>query len=153
MSFGVMGGPMQAQGHVQMTLRTQLWGQDPQSAVDAPRWRVTSGVEVAVEATVSAATREALAARGHVISVESPDIAFGFGGAQIVQRIPGGYGRRVRPAQGRASSWLLRAPSPNVGHIAVCAGWCPDGSFELLPCWMLYDATCRLAIHLPVREP
>ncbi len=43
MSFGVMGGPMQAQGHLQMTLRTQLWGQDPQTAADAPRWRVLSG--------------------------------------------------------------------------------------------------------------
>jgi gamma-glutamyltranspeptidase/glutathione hydrolase len=44
MSFGVMGGPMQAQGHVQMVLRTQLFGQDPQMAADAPRWRVTDGL-------------------------------------------------------------------------------------------------------------
>src|SRR3546814_5860696 len=29
MSFGVMGGPMQAQGHVQMVVRTQLHGQNP----------------------------------------------------------------------------------------------------------------------------
>ena len=29
MSFGVMGGPMQAQGHIQLILRTELWGQDP----------------------------------------------------------------------------------------------------------------------------
>ena len=43
MSFGVMGGPMQAQGHMQMVLRTQLYGQDPQMAADAPRWRVTDG--------------------------------------------------------------------------------------------------------------
>ncbi|MEO0381879.1 MAG: gamma-glutamyltransferase family protein, partial [Pseudomonadota bacterium] len=46
MSFGVMGGPMQAQGHVQMTLRTQLWDQDPQMAADAPRWRVVEGLGV-----------------------------------------------------------------------------------------------------------
>jgi gamma-glutamyltranspeptidase/glutathione hydrolase len=91
MSFGVMGGPMQAQGHLQMTLRTQLWGQDPQTAADAPRWRVLSGVAVAVEQTMAPETREALAARGHAITIEPPDSAFAFGGAQLIQRIPGGY--------------------------------------------------------------
>jgi hypothetical protein len=54
MSFGVMGGPMQAQGHVQMVLRTQLFGQDPQMAADAPRWRVTEGLGVACETTLPA---------------------------------------------------------------------------------------------------
>ncbi|HEX2555561.1 MAG TPA: gamma-glutamyltransferase family protein [Microvirga sp.] len=91
MSFGVMGGPMQAQGHLQMTLRTQLWGQDPQTAADAPRWRAVSGLAVALEESVEPATREALAALGHKISVEPPDSAFAFGGAQLIQRIPGGY--------------------------------------------------------------
>src|SRR3712207_6409452 len=91
MSFGVMGGPMQAQGHLQMTLRTQLWDQDPQTSADAPRWRVISGLKVAVESTMDAATREALAAMGHRISVEAPDTAFGFGGAQLIHRIDGGY--------------------------------------------------------------
>ncbi|MGX0876589.1 gamma-glutamyltranspeptidase/glutathione hydrolase [Roseovarius sp. MBR-154] len=92
MSFGVMGGPMQAQGHVQMTLRTQLWGQDVQTAADAPRWRVVSGLEVACEAAMSPQTIERLRALGHAITLESPDNAFGFGGAQLVHRLPsGGY--------------------------------------------------------------
>jgi gamma-glutamyltranspeptidase / glutathione hydrolase len=91
MSFGVMGGPMQAQGHLQMTLRTQLWGQDPQTAADAPRWRAVSGLAVAIEAQMPSKVREALAARGHAISVEPPDAAFAFGGAQLIHRIPGGY--------------------------------------------------------------
>jgi gamma-glutamyltranspeptidase/glutathione hydrolase len=91
MSFGVMGGPMQAQGHVQMTLRTQLWGQDPQVAIDAPRWRAISGLKVAIEPALGEATIGALAALGHRISVESPDASFGFGGAQLIQRVPGGY--------------------------------------------------------------
>jgi gamma-glutamyltranspeptidase/glutathione hydrolase len=91
MSFGVMGGPMQAQGHLQMTLRTQFWDQDPQTSADAPRWRVVSGLEVAVESTMDASTREALAAMGHTIGVETPDMAFGFGGAQLIHRIEGGY--------------------------------------------------------------
>lgn len=88
MSFGVMGGPMQAQGHVQMTLRTQLFGQDPQMAVDAPRWRVTQGLGVACETTLPADTIEKLQSMGHDITLETPDNAFGFGGAQLIHRLP-----------------------------------------------------------------
>jgi gamma-glutamyltranspeptidase/glutathione hydrolase len=90
MSFGVMGGPMQAQGHVQMVLRTQLWGQDVQTAADAPRWRFVKGREVACEEAMPPATREALAALGHAITVAAPDSAFGFGGAQLIERLEGG---------------------------------------------------------------
>ena len=92
MSFGVMGGPMQAQGHVQMVLRTQLWGQDPQMAVDAPRWRVTEGLGVACETSMATGTISKLREMGHDITLEAPDNAFGFGGAQLVHRLPGrGY--------------------------------------------------------------
>ncbi|MEM6889052.1 MAG: gamma-glutamyltransferase family protein [Pseudomonadota bacterium] len=87
MSFGVMGGPMQAQGHLQMVLRTHLWGQDPQMAVDAPRWRVTQGLGLALESTLPATTVEALRNRGHGITLEAPDNAFGFGGAQLIHRL------------------------------------------------------------------
>ncbi len=89
-SFGVMGGPMQAQGHVQMVLRTRLWGQDPQTAIDAPRWRFVEGRNVAVETALPQATQAALAELGHVLSVEPPDNAFGFGGAQMITRLAGG---------------------------------------------------------------
>ncbi|MEM8629901.1 MAG: gamma-glutamyltransferase family protein [Pseudomonadota bacterium] len=92
MSFGVMGGPMQPQGHVQMVLRTQLWGQDVQMAADAPRWRVTNGLGVACETTLPTDTLEALASMGHALNLEEPDMAFGFGGAQLIHRLPdGGY--------------------------------------------------------------
>ncbi len=92
MSFGVMGGPMQAQGHVQMVLRTQLWGQDVQMAIDAPRWRATDGLGVAVETTLPSETLDALAAMGHALALEEPDTAFGFGGAQLIHRMSdGGY--------------------------------------------------------------
>ncbi|MGF1501334.1 MAG: gamma-glutamyltransferase family protein [Paracoccaceae bacterium] len=90
MSFGVMGGPMQAQGHLQMALRTELWGQDVQTAADAPRWRVTAGLGLALETSKAPATVEGLRARGHAISLEAPDNAFGFGGAQLIRRLPGG---------------------------------------------------------------
>ncbi|MDP2699127.1 gamma-glutamyltransferase family protein [Thalassospira sp.] len=92
MSFGVMGGPMQSQGHLQMTLRTQLWKQDPQTAADAPRWQALSGLEVAVESSVGDEVIAALKAKGHAIAVETPDSTnFGFGGAQLIARTQAGY--------------------------------------------------------------
>jgi gamma-glutamyltranspeptidase/glutathione hydrolase len=92
MSFGVMGGPMQAQGHLQMVLRTQLWDQDVQMAADAPRWQVTEGLGVACEAAMGRETLEALAAMGHQIDADAPEAAFAFGGAQLIHRLPdGGY--------------------------------------------------------------
>ncbi|MHA3916614.1 gamma-glutamyltransferase family protein [Halovulum sp. GXIMD14793] len=92
MAFGMMGGPIQAQGHVQLLLRTQLWGQDVQSAADAPRWRMIDNLDVACEPTIPQDTLDGLRALGHQITVESPDNVFGFGGAQLVHRVPsGGY--------------------------------------------------------------
>jgi gamma-glutamyltranspeptidase/glutathione hydrolase len=92
MSFGVMGGPMQAQGHVQIVLRTQLWGQDVQTAIDAPRWRFVAGNAVACEPAMPEPVRAALAGLGHEIRLDPPDNAFGFGGAQAIACLPsGGY--------------------------------------------------------------
>lgn len=92
MAFGVMGGMMQAQGHVQMSLRTQLWGQDVQTAADAPRWRVTDGLGVSVEQSMDPKLLQTLTAMGHEITIEKPDLAFGFGGAQLIHRLDaGGY--------------------------------------------------------------
>ncbi|KKL64420.1 hypothetical protein LCGC14_2165210, partial [marine sediment metagenome] len=90
MAYGMMGGPIQAQGHMQLLLRTQLWGQDVQVAADAPRWRMLSGLEVACEPAMKPELLQGLRDLGHVIHVEAPDNAFGFGGAQLVQRLPGG---------------------------------------------------------------
>ncbi|WP_018388158.1 gamma-glutamyltransferase family protein [Ancylobacter sp. FA202] len=91
MAFGLMGGPMQAQGHLQMMLRTQLWRQDPQTASDAPRWRVLAGLDLALESSMNEAAVQGLIRRGHKVVLEAPDASFGFGGAQLVQRIEGGY--------------------------------------------------------------
>lgn len=91
MSFGVMGGPMQAQGHVQMVTRMMVHGQSPQAASDAPRWRFVVNKEVAVESTMPEKTVTALQDLGHVITREAPDNSFGFGGAQLIQRHGAGY--------------------------------------------------------------
>lgn len=90
-SFGVLGGPMQAQGHLQMLLRMNVFGQDPQAASDAPRWRFVSGRKLALEAEMPPETVAALRRLGHEITMESPDQAFAFGGAQIIHRLEHGY--------------------------------------------------------------
>ncbi len=86
MAFGVMGGPMQSQGHLQMALRVLRYGQNPQAAADAPRWRVTGGKGVAVEPSFDAAVVEQLRTRGHEVGVEAGHGVFAFGGAQLVLR-------------------------------------------------------------------
>jgi len=91
-AFGVMGGPMQPQGHLQMVLRTVVWGQNPQAAADAPRWRVLEGRTVSLEAGISAATVSALEAKGHAVTRSTPEESFSFGGAQLIERLAaGGY--------------------------------------------------------------
>jgi gamma-glutamyltranspeptidase/glutathione hydrolase len=91
MAFGVMGGPMQSQGHVQLAVRILRYGQSPQAAADAPRWRVGSGRRVSVEASFPSALVGELRAKGHDIVVETPEAVFGFGGAQAILRTEGGY--------------------------------------------------------------
>lgn len=85
-SFGVMGGPMQAQGHLQMTLRLVDQRQNPQTASDALRWRVGAGRSVALETGMDPRTVQALADLGHDVSVTPPEGSFGFGGAQLIWR-------------------------------------------------------------------
>jgi gamma-glutamyltranspeptidase / glutathione hydrolase len=88
MSFGVMGGPMQAQGHVQMILRMFDYEQNPQVANDAPRWRILEGVSVAVEDFQNGVLDE-LGSLGH--NVRKVSEFGGFGGAQLIYKTQGGY--------------------------------------------------------------
>jgi len=90
-AFGVMGGPIQAQGHLQAFLRMQLWGQDPQLTAEAPRWRFIDGVKVAIEPEADSGVVAELRSRGHDISSEAPEANFGFGGAQIVAATAEGF--------------------------------------------------------------
>ena len=54
MSFGVMGGNMQPQGHVQMVVRLVDYNQNPQACSDAPRWIVNTDFSVSVEESACA---------------------------------------------------------------------------------------------------
>jgi gamma-glutamyltranspeptidase/glutathione hydrolase len=88
MSFGLMGGGMQAQGHVQFLLNHLVFGMDLQPAIDAARFRHLDGQRVAIEAPVGDGVRGALAAMGHVL-VDERQVSFG--GAQAIVRLPRGY--------------------------------------------------------------
>ena len=85
MSFGVMGGNMQPQGHLQTVVRMLDYGQNPQAACDAPRWRYNTGLEINVEATLDKATVQGLQARGHRVEVIN-DSYQDFGAGQFIWR-------------------------------------------------------------------
>ncbi|MFL6678108.1 MAG: gamma-glutamyltransferase family protein [Burkholderiaceae bacterium] len=65
MSFGVMGGNMQPQGHVQTLMRMLRHGQQPQAACDAPRWKVATGLAIDFERTMAPGLVAGLHALGH----------------------------------------------------------------------------------------
>lgn len=90
MAMGVMGGSMQAQGHVQMVARLAAFGQNPQAMSDAPRFRVEPGPVVSLEAHIAPGVAESLRARGHQLSVAGRD-SLDFGAAQMIYRGPDGY--------------------------------------------------------------
>ncbi|MFY1674719.1 gamma-glutamyltransferase family protein [Plantactinospora sp. WMMB334] len=88
--FGVMGGHMQPQGHVQVVSATVDDALDPQAALDRPRWYWHAGRALLVEPGLAAGGDgvERLRARGHEITVEADPSAFGYG--QAIWRLPGG---------------------------------------------------------------
>jgi gamma-glutamyltranspeptidase/glutathione hydrolase len=88
MSFGVMGGSMQAQGHVQLLLNLLVFGMDPQAAADAPRFRHYAGLRVGLEAPVPDSVRAGLTKLGHQVEELPPGSA---GGAQLIIRLDRGY--------------------------------------------------------------
>ena len=83
MSYGVMGGNMQPQGHMQTLVRMLDYQQSPQAACDAPRWRFNAGLEINVEASMNTATVQALSDRGHRMEVIN-DSYQDFGAGQFI---------------------------------------------------------------------
>jgi gamma-glutamyltranspeptidase/glutathione hydrolase len=80
MSFGVMGGDMQPQGHLQSIVRMLDYGQQPQAACDAPRWKVNRDFTIDIESTLNADTARGLQELGHEIkSFDDPYMDFGSG--------------------------------------------------------------------------
>jgi gamma-glutamyltranspeptidase/glutathione hydrolase len=86
--FGVMGAHMQPQGQVQVVIGTVDHGLNPQAALDAPRWRVASGLDVGFEVEVPEHILKGLAARGHAVQIGLSRGMFGRG--QIIWRLDQG---------------------------------------------------------------
>ncbi len=107
-ALGVVGADMQPQGQLQIVSHLEDGGANPQSAVDAPRWRLTETGRVRLESAVPQAVAEALRARGHDVEIAPPG-ASEFGGAQLVMRIGDGSGNGsgdgARDSTGHGNHW------------------------------------------------
>jgi len=86
MSFGVMGGNLQPQGHLQTLVRLLRYGQQPQAACDAPRWKVATGLSIDFEHTMAPDLVAGLRALGHA-SEATLDPYMDFGSGQFIWRL------------------------------------------------------------------
>ncbi len=89
-SFGVMGGFMQPQGHLQVGLNLVDIAMDPQSALDAPRFNWLQGRRVVLEPSVPEDVRAGLVKRGHDLVPRAESGRYQFGGGQVIIRDPEG---------------------------------------------------------------
>lgn len=100
--FGVMGGQMQPQGHVQMIRRLHA-GADPAEAVAHPRWRWMDDGRVLLERGTDEALGGSLRDRGHDVVTDVD--ATQFGGAQMILRGPDGFVAGSDPRKDGCVSW------------------------------------------------
>jgi len=84
--FGVMGGFMQPQGHVQVVMNTVDFDLNPQAALDAPRWQWVKDKTIQVENSFPHYIAQELVAKGHDIQLELENNTFGRG--QVIWRNP-----------------------------------------------------------------
>ena len=116
MSFGLMGGAMQPQGHVQVLVNIIDFGMDVQTAGDAARFnhdggRQPTGVQedlfgtLLVEPGVPTETVEQLRAMGHRVEVNGSGAHFG--GYQAIMRLPNGVyvGATEMRKDGTVAAW------------------------------------------------
>ncbi|WP_374712525.1 gamma-glutamyltransferase family protein [Symbiobacterium terraclitae] len=103
--FGVMGGFMQPQGHLQVIMNTIDFALNPQAALDAPRWQWIEGRTVELEHSVPTHIADALARRGHAVRWAMG--SGGFGRGQIIWRQPDGVlvGGTEPRTDGQIAAW------------------------------------------------
>ena len=89
-AFGVMGGYMQPQGQLQVASRIEDHRANPQAALDAPRWQVSEGLDLAVEPGFPEETLAELRRRGHAVKVAA-EKSISFGRGQCIERVEDGY--------------------------------------------------------------
>ena len=86
--FGVMGGYMQPQGHLQVVMNMIDFHMNPQMALDAPRWQWNKDNTFTVEPGFNPAIVEALCAKGHNVQYANNRTSFGRG--QIILKLENG---------------------------------------------------------------
>jgi gamma-glutamyltranspeptidase/glutathione hydrolase len=86
MAFGVMGGDIQPQAHLQTLVRLVDYHQQPQAACDAPRWKVNADFSVDAERGMNPETIQGLKALGHVVNAAG-DTYVDFGAGQFVWKL------------------------------------------------------------------
>ena len=103
--FGVMGGFMQPQGHVQVVVNTIDYHMNPQEALDAPRFQWVGGKKVQLEREVDAHIAYDLQERGHQVEIVNTNLSMGRG--QIIwQREDGTLVGGTEPrADGTIAIW------------------------------------------------
>jgi gamma-glutamyltranspeptidase/glutathione hydrolase len=87
-TFGVMGGLMQPQGHVQVLLNIIDFSMDVQTALNAPRFRYIQGNECTFEPDIPASVLQELANKGHRVARLDDPYSQQFGGGQIIMVHP-----------------------------------------------------------------
>ena len=85
--YGVMGGFMQPQGHLQVITNMVDFGMEPQQALNALRFQVI-GDTTLVEEGLDAAVYQKLQQMGHHLQTVSGHARVGMGGGQVIQRNP-----------------------------------------------------------------
>ena len=85
-AFGVMGGFMQPQGHVQTLLQLLAYGRNPQSALDAPRFMWTGDKRIEMEADFDSAIIQSMKERGHDVHIPEHDLDMGRGQYMLYDR-------------------------------------------------------------------
>ncbi len=89
LAFGIMGGFMQPQGHMQFIARLADHNQNPQAALDAPRWRVEDGMRVSIEPGLASEVYGQLRDLGHDVTIaDARTVAHG--GGQAICRLSDG---------------------------------------------------------------
>ncbi len=103
--FGVMGGFMQPQGHVQVIMNTVDYHLNPQATLDAPRWQWINGKTIEIEHSFSESMAQELTRRGHDIRWSMDTSSFGRG--QIIWRTADGIlaGGTESRADGHIAMW------------------------------------------------
>ncbi len=103
--FGVMGGFMQPQGHVQVIVNTVDYHMNPQECLDAPRFQWVGEKKVQLEREVPAHIAQKLADMGHQVEIVNSNLGMGRG--EIIWRMADGtlVGGTEPRADGTIAAW------------------------------------------------